>query len=86
VQYHPEFDLHQLAQLYTLYADDMVRQGFFASNNDLTTYSEQLTRLADNPTDAGLAWQLGMDEDVLDDKRRRSEIIAWIETCVLKRG
>jgi len=29
VQYHPEFDLRQLVQLYTLYAEDMVAQGFF---------------------------------------------------------
>lgn len=86
VQYHPEFDLRQLAQLYTLYANDMVRQGFFASNDELASYSKQLTRLADNPADAGLAWQLGMDRDVLDDKRRRAEIIAWIKTCVLKTG
>jgi GMP synthase (glutamine-hydrolysing) len=40
--------------------------------------------LADTPGDAATAWALGIDADILDDKRRRSEIIAWMEACVLK--
>lgn len=85
VQYHPEFDLQQIMQLYTLYADDMVAQGFFASHDELATYCEKLAALAADPTETGIAWQLGIDEDITNDKRRRAEIIAWIETCVLNR-
>jgi len=83
VQYHPEFDLAQLVQLYTLYAEDMVAQGFFADMTELVAYREKLTALAANPADAGLAWQLGVDADVLDDRTRRAEILAWIEAKVL---
>lgn len=86
VQYHPEFDLHQLVQLYTLYADDMVGQGFFADMAELVAYRDKLTALAANPADAGLAWQLGVDADVLDDRVRRAEILAWIEDRVLRAG
>jgi GMP synthase (glutamine-hydrolysing) len=82
VQYHPEFDIKQLVQLYTLYADDMISQGFFKGREALDRYVEQLTALAESPTDQGLAWQLGVDEDITDDRRRRLEIINWIETCV----
>ena len=84
VQYHPEFDLQQLGQLYTLYADDMIEQGFFADKAALDAYVAKLSALANNPADTGLAWQLGVDEDITDDQRRRHEIINWIETCVLK--
>lgn len=85
VQYHPEFDLHQLVQLYTLYADDMIAQGFFADHAALSSYVSLLNQLAKSPGDAGLAWQLGIDQDIIDDGRRRAEIINWIESCVITR-
>ena len=84
VQYHPEFDLRQLAQLYTLYADDMIAQGFFADTDAITAYCDVLGRLEADRTNGGLAWQIGVDEDILDDTRRRSEIIAWMRHAVLK--
>jgi GMP synthase (glutamine-hydrolysing) len=83
VQYHPEFDLQQLVQLYTLYADDMVAQGFFADQPLLDGHVELLSRLAASPQDQGLAWQIGIDEDITDDRRRRLEIINWIETFII---
>lgn len=82
VQYHPEFDIAQLVQLYTLYADDMIAQGFFADRAALDAYVKVLTGLAAAPEDAGLAWQLGVDEDITDDSRRRAEIINWIKTFI----
>lgn len=83
VQYHPEFDLDQLVQLYTLYTDDMIEQGFFADRAALDSYVSNLSALAADPTDQGLGWQLGIDEDITDSKRRRGEIINWVEACVL---
>ncbi|MBC2669560.1 type 1 glutamine amidotransferase [Novosphingobium piscinae] len=83
VQYHPEFDLQQLVQIYTLYADDMVAQGFFADQAELRAYCDKIAALAADPDRMGLAWQLGIDADVTDDRVRRAEIIAWIEACVL---
>ncbi len=83
VQYHPEFDAAHLADLYRLYADDMVVQGFFADTAELETYAASLTRLGHEPDNAALAWQLGVDTDITDDARRRAEIIAWVKTCVL---
>jgi GMP synthase (glutamine-hydrolysing) len=83
VQYHPEFDLEQLVQLYTLYAEDMIGQGFFADKAELEAFCDKIAGIAADPANAGLAWQLGIDSDVLDDRQRRSEIIAWIESRVL---
>jgi GMP synthase (glutamine-hydrolysing) len=83
VQYHPEFDLAQLVQLYTLYADDMIAQGFFADQAALDRYVGTLAALAADPQDAGLAWQLGVDTDITDDRRRRLEILNWIESKIL---
>ncbi len=83
VQYHPEFDLKQLVQLYTLYADDMIAQGFFADRAALESYVATLSELAKDSANAGLAWQLGVDTDITDDSSRRAEIINWIESCIL---
>lgn len=83
VQYHPEFDLQQLAQLYNLYKEDMLAQGFFANSESLEAYCAKLLALVGNPSNEGLAWELGIDEDITEDRRRRAEIIAWIEAKVL---
>lgn len=83
VQYHPEYDLRQVSDIFTIYADDMIGPDFFASREELDDYCTKLRTLAQNPHDTGAAWQLGIDSDVLDDKRRRGEIISWIETRVL---
>ena len=83
VQYHPEYDLRQVSDIFTIYADDMIGPDFFVSRAELDAYCAKLRALAQNPQDAGAAWQLGIDGDVLDDTRRRGEIILWIETQVL---
>lgn len=83
VQYHPEFDTAHLADLYRFYADDLVTQGFFADMEELENYAAKLTKLGHEPGNAALAWQLGVDTDITNDASRRSEIIAWVETCVL---
>ena len=84
VQYHPEFDLLQLVQLYTLYAEDMIAQGFFADQAALDAYTAKLGALAANPAQPGLAWQLGIDDQITNDHIRRAEILGWIEQQVLR--
>jgi GMP synthase (glutamine-hydrolysing) len=83
VQYHPEFDLKQLLQLYRLYGENMVKEGFFASEEAMADYTGKLERLIADPADMGLRWQLGMDQDILDDRIRNGEIIAWIQQEIL---
>lgn len=84
VQYHPEFDLQHLSKLYDLYASDMVGQGFFADEVDAAAYKAEIDALVARPDDRARRWQLGLDDDVLDDEIRRAEIINWVETCILR--
>lgn len=83
VQYHPEFDLARISDLYRLYAADMVSQGFFNDDAAMASYQEKIEQLAAHPEDMGLGWQLGIDSDILDDRIRRGEIIAWIRHRIL---
>lgn len=84
VQYHPEYDVQQVLAIYRLYADDMIGPDFFPDRAALDAYCARLQTLVDDPGNAGAAWELGIDEDILDDRRRRGEIIAWIEDNVLQ--
>lgn len=83
VQYHPEFDLAQIAQLNRLDQDDMIAQGFFADHAAIAAHNDKLEALHADRSRADLAWQLGIDGDIVDDRQRRAEIIAWIESEVL---
>jgi len=84
VQYHPEYDLAQVAMMMRLYADDMVDQGFFTDPVNGDEYIAKLQQLHKSPDDFALAWQMGMGETIVDDTLRRGEIINWIKTCILK--
>ncbi|PHS22486.1 MAG: glutamine amidotransferase [Robiginitomaculum sp.] len=84
VQYHPEYDLAQVAMMMRLYAKDMVDQGFFKDPVNGDEYIAKIEALHKSPDDFALAWQLGMSETILDDKLRRAEIINWITHQILK--
>ena len=78
VQYHPEFDLAHMTQIYRLYAEEMIAQGFFADQAALDAYIGQLCALDAAPDNAGLGWQLGIDEDILNPVIHHAEVVAWI--------
>lgn len=78
LQYHPEFDIAQIAVLMLHYREDLLAQGFFADAAQCAAHIALWESLAANPSDAGLAWQLGLDADTLDDARRRREIANWL--------
>ncbi len=83
VQYHPEFDLAQLSMLFRLYKKDLVEQDFFHTETAADGYRAQLDALIENPRNKAIAWQLGIDEDILDNAVRRAEIINWVRHCLL---
>jgi hypothetical protein len=56
----------------------MVRQGYFSSAAQLDAHAAMWHALHDDRQQAGLAWQLGMDGDTLDDNLRRLEIRNWL--------
>lgn len=78
MQYHPEFDVPHLANLYRRYADAMVSDGFFEDLDQLDHYCGRLNALNQDPTRLDLRWQLGIDDDVLDPDQRCLEIRNWV--------
>ncbi len=83
VQYHPEYDLHELARLTYCRADKLVSKGFFANREAALDYVDKLEALHQDPSRKDLAWLLGVDEDVMNEDVRRVEARNWIERLVL---
>ena len=85
-QYHPEYDLHEVARLIVAREPKLVPEGFFHGREDLTQYVDKLETLAQNPNRKDLRWQLNIDEDVLSDPVRQVEFRNWVHKVVLPRA
>ena len=64
------------------YGGRLVDEGFFSSLDELQRYAEDLERLEADATRRDIAWRLGLDDDVLDPRKRRCEISNWLERQV----
>jgi len=83
VQYHPEFDVEEVAKLCRRYQDQLVADGLAADAETLSGHAMDLETLSRDPARRDLTWRLGVDGDVLDAARRLTEIRNWIEHQVL---
>ena len=84
-QYHPEYDLHEMARLIVAREPKLVPEGFFTDGADLAAYVDRLEALAAQPDRKDLRWQLAIDDDVLDRKVRQREVANWVEHLVRPR-
>jgi len=85
VQYHPEYDLHELARLTYARRERLAGMGFFADVEAAEDYVNKLEALHQDPARRDIAWLLGIDEDVMNEDVRRVEVRNWIEHLVLPR-
>jgi len=82
LQYHPEYDLHEMARLVWCRIDRLIKDGFFADRAAGENYVALMEALHANPKRKDLAWLLGVDEDVMDTTIRQTEVRNWIEHLV----
>jgi GMP synthase (glutamine-hydrolysing) len=80
LQYHPEYDLHEVASLCRLRRDELVAQGTFARAADADAWVEKAEALHAAPDDAGLAAALAVGPDLLDPALRTREVANWLAT------
>jgi len=83
VQYHPEYDLHELARLTYARRERLTGMGFFADVEAACDYVNTLETLHQNPSRRDLAWRLGIDEDIMNEDVRQAEVRNWIEHLVV---
>ncbi|MBL4906026.1 MAG: type 1 glutamine amidotransferase [Sneathiella sp.] len=84
VQYHPEYDLHEVASLCRWRREGLTAQGNFASVEEADAFIEKYENLHENPDRKDLRWQLGVDDDVLDTDIRWQELRNWLAVKVYR--
>ena len=85
VQYHPEYDLHELARLTYARRERLTGMGFFADVDAAQDYVNKLETLHQDPSRRDLAWLLGIDGDLMNEDVRQAEVRNWIEHLVMPR-
>ena len=83
LQYHPEYDLHELARLCYCRKQRLTDMGFFKDMDAAQDYVDKLEALHQDPSRKDLAWLLGVDQDVMNEDIRVAEVRNWIEHQVL---
>jgi GMP synthase (glutamine-hydrolysing) len=90
VQYHPEYPLRELAVIVRRIGTGLIAEGFFADEAETKAFAADLEALDRDPTCKRLAWRYGISNNILDKKRRVSEVANWVDYQVLpmrgKRG
>lgn len=83
VQYHPEYDLKELARLTYCRINKLIGMGFFQNRADAETYVNELETLHKDPTRKDLWWKHGISGDILNPDVRTVEVRNWIQHLVL---
>ena len=83
LQYHPEYDLHELARLCYCRKRKLTDRGFFQDMDAAQRFVDLLETLHQDPGRKDIAWLLGIDEDVMNEDIRLAEVRNWIELLVL---
>lgn len=83
LQYHPEYDLREMARLTWCRIDKLMNLGFFKDRKAGEDHVALLEALYEDPARYDLAWRLGIDADILDEDVRRLEVRNWIYKLVI---
>ena len=86
VQYHPEYDLRQMAALFGRAGSRMVADGFVRRLEDTEAMAEDFRALQQDPARKDVAWRYGVGADVTDPARHRTEFANWLRVKVAPRA
>ena len=78
LQYHPEYDPHEVAALCRLRRHELVAQGSFPDDAAAERFIGRLEALHADPTRADLAEALGIGVELLDAEQRTIEVRNWL--------
>lgn len=78
VQYHPEFHLAELGAILWRQRKTLVREGFFADFNEARATADDMIALHRTPSRSDLRQKIDVNNDLLDDTIRLTEVRNWI--------
>ncbi len=78
-QYHPEYNLFEMARLLKARAEALVKENFFQNTHQVVDYAQKLNRLQDHPLSLELRKELNIGEGVLDPTIKEQELRNWLD-------
>ncbi len=85
VQYHPEYDVHEMARLAFCRRQKLVELGFLPDMAAADAFVNDLEALHADPSNAALRFRFAIDEDILNPDVRQAEVRNWISRAVRPR-
>ncbi len=82
-QYHPEYNLQEMARLIAARAEPLVAEGFFSDTGQVGGYVRDMQALHDRPDSSELREKLTIGDDILKADIREQEMRNWIDFLVL---
>lgn len=82
-QYHPEYNLYEMARLIAARAAPLVKEGFFETTDAVAQYAEKMRSLHENPSSKEIRAKLNVRDDIIDPKIRQQELRNWIDYLVI---
>jgi GMP synthase (glutamine-hydrolysing) len=86
VQYHPEYDFHDVATTLLRYGSKLVDEGFFRNPDELRRYAAELEILQSDPDRRDIVKRHELGPDLLNVAARACEISNWIDRQVRARA
>ncbi|KAH9155718.1 hypothetical protein AeRB84_002324 [Aphanomyces euteiches] len=83
VQYHPEYDIREIARLIYARKERLIKYGFFQSHEAADKFVAEMEALHVDPSRKDIAWRLGLDSDVMDENVRYTETRNFIKHLVI---
>lgn len=78
LQYHPEYDAHEVASLCRLRQEELIAQGTLADEAAAADFIARLEALHADPANEALAKSLGVEPALLDFEQRTLEVRRWL--------
>lgn len=78
VQYHPEYNLHEMGRLIAARAEALVREGHFPDEEAVATHASNMKALYANPDSVELRGLLEVGDDIIDPQIREVELRNWL--------
>jgi GMP synthase (glutamine-hydrolysing) len=82
-QYHPEYNLYEMARLLIARKEPLTNEGFFKKQEEVETLAGNMIELYKNPESKPLRDMLKIGDDILGAQIRQQELRNWIDYLVL---
>ncbi|WP_062229314.1 glutamine amidotransferase-related protein [Aureimonas frigidaquae] len=86
VQYHPELTIGEIAGSLKRQSDALIEEGLAKDEATIRSYAALLDALHEDPDRADIAWRVGVDEEVLDDRQRQLELSNFLRMVSTRAG